>query len=171
MRAILNLPVLLRDALLIGLILGGLGVVVVTQLRPGGTEVRTFTDQQSFRESRLIRVEKGDLPVVLHRLPVTSDGGKFRIEWYDGAWSPTSPRTVSFVSIYVDDDRLATASLGGFRGPFEARPAVLVWNGTLKSGPHLVEVKVDAAPNGFAIPFAERKTPVVDGLSVTEVSE
>ena len=171
MRAILNLPVLFRDALLIGVIGAGLALAAATQLIDDGTQVFTKTDQQVFRESRFIRVEKGDLPVILHRVPVTSHGGKFRIEWYDGAWSPSAARTVSFVSIYVDDNRRATAALGGFRGPFESRPAVLVWSGTLEPGQHVVEVKVDAAPKAFAIPFAERTTPVTDGVTVTEVIE
>jgi len=171
MRAILNARVLLRDALVIALMAAAVAVAAAAQLLDRGTQVYTYNDQQTFRSSRLIRVEDEDQRTILHTIRFDSHGGTVRAEWYDGAWSPLTRRTAAVVSIYVDGRRVASATLGARTGQFEARPAVLVWVGRPPAGRHVIDVKVDAAPRGFAIPFASRTAPVTDGLTVTEVVE
>jgi hypothetical protein len=58
--------------------------------------------------------------------------------------------------------------LGGYDGQFEARPGTLRWVGRLRRGRHRIEVKVDSAESGFAIPLVRPGTVTREGLYVEE---
>ena len=127
--------------------------------------VTSASSQTVHTEARLVG---HDLPYTLHRLPYNANGGTARIEWYDGAWSPTRPNSGSVVSLFLDGKRLASGLAGGYTGWFEARPGSVVWVGPISSGEHVVEARVESAGGNWAIPAATPDTPVPDGLTITE---
>jgi hypothetical protein len=152
-----------RAAALLILIGCAVGSGAASLILDRGTRVYVASSQQIFTHSRFFTG-----PALLHALRVESHGGITRIEWYDGAWTPLAPRTGSYVSLYVDERRVASALLGGYFGSHESRPGSLIWVGRLTRGPHLIEIRVDRAGVRFAIPFTRFGLPVADGLLVTE---
>lgn len=130
------------------------------------SQVHTAHVETVHTEPRI--VTNDDVPVVLHTLDYEAHGGIARVEWYDGAWAPLVPDAGCYVTLYANGQALASALLGGRTGVNETRPGGLVWVGGLGRGPVTLEIRVERADEGFAIPQASAEVPITDGLLVTE---
>lgn len=143
------------------------GLLLAAFIAPrSGSHIYSTESVDTFSKTR--EVVAGIQPVELRSLDFYAHEGETRIEWSTGAWAPTRARTRAAVSIYIDGERSATAVLGGYVGQFEARPGTLRWVGRLRRGRHRIEVKVDRAESGFAIPLVRPGTVTREGLYVEE---
>jgi len=150
-------------------LMGGVfgGLLLAAFVAPKSSS-RVYSAESVDTFSRTREVVVGIEPVELRSLDFYAHGGETRIEWSTGAWAPTRAQTRSALSIYIDGERSATAVLGGYDGQFEARPGTLRWVGRLRRGRHRIEVKVDSAESGFAIPLVRPGTVTREGLYVEE---
>jgi hypothetical protein len=128
--------------------------VYVAQTATVHTEPRVLTD--------------ADMPFVLQHLDYLAHGGVTRIEWFDGAWAPRTRDAGSYVSLFVDDERVTSALMGGRSGDNSSRPGSLVWVGSLAAGTRDVEIRVERAEDQWAIPEASTAHPVQDLLLILE---
>jgi hypothetical protein len=161
---LLDLVLVLITGIAIGLAIAAL----VDRLDPTGGDPRLHTAHTETVHTTPRIISDDDVPVVLHRLDYAAHGGVVRVEWYDGAWAPLAPDTGCYVTLYADDRPIASALLGGRSGENQSRPGSLVWVGRLGRGAVRLEIRVERADTGFAIPDAAADRPVADGLLVTE---
>jgi hypothetical protein len=74
----------------------------------------------------------------------------------------------SVVSLYMDGRRTASTFLNGPHGPFIARVGVLRWVAKLPNGPHHIDVRLEDAHGGVALPLVRPPARVPEGLYITE---
>lgn len=151
-----------------GIAIGLAVAALIDRLDPVGGDPRIHTAHVETVHKAPRIISDDDVPVVLHELDYQAHDGVVRIEWYDGAWAPLAPDTGCYVTLYADGRALTSALLGGRSGANQARPGGLVWVGRLGRGDVHLEIRVDRADEGFAIPQASADQPIADGLLVTE---
>ena len=126
------------------------------------------------RTSRRSTPSRGSSPTTTCRSCCTRSttrrtAGLARVEWYDGAWAPLAPgagRTSRCTP--TASARVRRCSAGRSGRQRDAAGQRSCGSASSESGAVRLEIRVERADAGFAIPEASADVPIADGLLVTE---
>jgi len=144
------------------------GYAITSRAQSSADRVTFRYTQHEYNGSRIAVVSSGRNALLEH-LTYTAHGGNVQVEWYDGAVTPLLPRTRLDVALVIDGQRVAATLHGGLHGVYETRPGWLLWFGQLSAGEHRIDIRAVRTDTGWAVPYADPSTNVVDNLTVTEV--
>jgi hypothetical protein len=144
------------------------GYAIASRAQSSEDRVTFGYTQHHYNRSR-IAVASSGRNALLEHLTYTTRGGNVQVEWYDGAVTPLQPRTGLSVALVIDGRRVAATLHGGLHGVYETRPGWLLWFGHLSAGEHVIDIRAVRTDTGWAVPYADPSTNVVDNLTVTEV--
>jgi hypothetical protein len=132
--------------------------------RPAQASARFAYHQDRFVATRNV----SNSGFLLQTLQRRIGGGNVEVDWYDSSLASVTPKTGTYVTLYIDGQQVVSALSGSYFGSVSRGPATLRWAGWLPTGEHRFQVELSRVDGSTDAPYVRLGGVGVDNLVITQ---